>query len=46
MKIITQRKFKCLLILFAIVVIAIVAFMCPDHAESVARALMLVIGVI
>ena len=42
----TKRKFKGLLILFAILVIAVVAFMCPDHAESVARALMLVIGVI
>ena len=42
----TKRKFKAFLILFAILVIAVVAFMCPDHAESVARALMLVIGVI
>lgn len=42
----TKRKFKGLIILFAILVIAIVAFLYPDHAESVARALMLVIGVI
>ena len=42
----TKRKFKGLLIIFAIIVIAIVAFFYPDHAESVARALMLVIGVV
>lgn len=42
----TKRKFKGLLIIFAILVIAAVAFFYPDHAESVARALMLVIGVI
>lgn len=40
----TKRKFKGYLIIFAILVVAIVAFMCPDHAESVARALMLIIG--
>ena len=42
----TKRKFKGMLIIFAILVIALVAFFYPDHAESVARALMLVIGVI
>lgn len=42
----TKRKFKGLLIIFAILVIALVAFFYPEHAESVARALMLVIGVI
>lgn len=42
----TKRKFKGLLMLFAILVIALVAFFYPEHAESVARALMLVIGVI
>ena len=42
----TKRKFKGLLIIFAILVIAVVAFLCPDYVESVARALMLVIGVI
>lgn len=41
-----KRKFKGLLILFAILVIALVAFFYPEHAESVARALMLVIGVL
>ena len=40
----TKRKFKGLLILFAILVVAIVAFFYPDHAESVAKALMLIIG--
>lgn len=43
---ITKRKFKGLLIFIAILVVAIVAFFYPDHAESVARALMLIIGVI
>jgi hypothetical protein len=42
----TKRKFKGLLILFAILVIALVAFFYPEHAESVARALMLVVGVV
>lgn len=42
----TKRKFKGLLIIFAILVIAVVAFLYPDHVESVARALMLVIGVV
>ena len=42
----TKRKFKGLLILFAILVIALVAFVYPEHTESVARALMLVIGVL
>ena len=41
-----KRRFKGLLILFAILVIALVAILYPEHAESVARALMLVIGVI
>lgn len=42
----TKRKFKGLLILFAILVVGIVAFFYPEHVESVARALMLIIGVI
>lgn len=42
----TKRKFKGLLILFAILVVGIVAFFYPEHAEAVARALMLIIGVI
>lgn len=42
----TKRKFKGLLILAAFVVIALVAFFYPEHAESVARALLLVLGVV
>lgn len=42
----TKRKFKGLLILGAFIVIALVAFFYPDHAESVARALMLIVGVL
>lgn len=42
----TKRKFKGLLILFAILVVGLMAFFYPEHAESVARALMLIIGVI
>lgn len=42
----TKRKFKGLLILCAFAVIAAVAFFYPEHAESVARALMLVLGII
>lgn len=42
----TKRKFKGLLIVFAILVVGIVAFFYPEHAEAVARALMLIIGVI
>jgi hypothetical protein len=41
-----KRKFKALLILFAVLVVGIMAFFYPEHAESVARALMIVIGVI
>jgi hypothetical protein len=41
-----KRKFKALLILFALLVVGIVAFFYPEHAEAVARALMLIIGVI
>lgn len=43
---ITKRKFKGLLILAAFIVIALVAFFYPEHAENVARALMLVLGVL
>lgn len=39
-----KRKFKALLILFAVLVVGIVAFFYPEHAESVARALILIIG--
>ena len=42
----TKRKFKGLLILSAFVVIALVAFFYPEHAESVARALLLVLGIV
>ena len=42
----TKRKFKGLLILFAFIVIALVAFFYQDHAESVARELMLILGVL
>ena len=42
----TKKTFKGLLIIFAILLIATVAFFYPEHVESVARALMLVIGVI
>lgn len=42
----TKRKFKGWLILFAILVVGLIAFFYPEHAESVARALMLIIGVI
>lgn len=42
----TKRKFKGLLILYAVMMVGIVAFFYPEHAEAVARALMLIIGVI
>lgn len=42
----TKRKFKGLLIIFAVLVVGIMAFFYPEHAEAVARALMLIIGVI
>lgn len=43
---ITKRKFKGLLILIAFIIIALVAFFYPEHVENVARALMLVVGVV
>ena len=43
---ITKRKFKGILILVAFTVIALVAFFYPEHAENVARALMLVVGIV
>lgn len=42
----TKKKFKGLLIIFAVLVVGIMAFFYPEHAEVVARALMLIIGVI
>lgn len=42
----TKKTFKGILIIFAILLIAAVAFFYPEHVESVARAMMLVIGVV
>lgn len=41
-----RRKLKALLMLTAFIVIILVAFFCPEYAENVARALMLVLGVL
>ena len=38
------KKFKYYLILIAIVVLGIVAFVAPEYAENVARAFMLIIA--
>lgn len=39
-------KLKYLLILLAFTIIAIVSVFCPEYAENVARAFMLILGVI
>lgn len=41
-----KRKFKGILILTAVIVLAAVSFFYPEHAESIARAFLLIIGVI
>lgn len=41
-----KRKFKALLILGAFLVIALVSFFYPDHVEAVARAFMLLLGLL
>lgn len=43
---ITKRKFKGLLILFAILIIAIVSFFYPEHAENVSRAFLAIITLV
>lgn len=41
-----RNKLKYLLILGAFIVIAAVSFFCPEYTENVARAFMLILGII
>lgn len=41
-----RKKLKYLLILFAFIVIAIVSVFYPEYAENVARAFMLILGIV
>ena len=43
---ISKKKFKYLLILFAILIIAIVSFFYPEYTETVSRAFIAVITLI
>lgn len=41
-----RRKLKYLLILLAFAIIALVSVLCPEYAENVARAFMLILGIV